>query len=347
MKNFLSYLWKTLYKNESVVEAGRTISWWQPLILVIFAIFISIIPTFTSAYTADGGAFISSPTYNIDDGLTQFSAFLNEKDFAFDIDSETKTINSDENKISLLEWNTALGSDEEFIPAPWTFEQEVMDVIDGISQTSTTRTILEVYNFTDFEATDLIVENINRILMKDPLLGYNTDTTNPEFTFTTLDTVTKTNSFMIIAKSTYAIYKFPYASTSYTSTSGNYNNQEISSLKELSTIDSWKTFVRQGYIDNKNYITLLQTGIVAAVNAGIVILMGLMLFIMTRGKNNPYRDIKFIEANKMAWWASFSPALISLVLGYTLSSLATVAFVMCYGIRVMFLSMKNLRPQYK
>ena len=88
----------------------------------------------------------------------------------------------------------------------------------------------------------------------------------------------------------------------------------------------------------------MQLGIISAVNAGIVLIMGFMLWILTRGKNNPYRLFTVWEAFKMAFWACISPALITVALGFLITNFAATMFPLLVGVRIMWMSMKSLRP---
>ena len=81
------------------------------------------------------------------------------------------------------------------------------------------------------------------------------------------------------------------------------------------------------------------------VNVGLTVFMGIMLFILTRGKNNPFRIYSFWETQKIAYWASPSPSVIGMAMGFLLASFAQVTFPLVMGLRVMWLSMRTLRPE--
>ena len=74
----------------------------------------------------------------------------------------------------------------------------------------------------------------------------------------------------------------------------------------------------------------------------------LLIFLLTRGKNNPLKStIKWYHGFGISTWLSMTPALLSLVLGFFLSNFAMMIYILTFGIRCMWLSMKNLRPQYE
>ena len=73
--------------------------------------------------------------------------------------------------------------------------------------------------------------------------------------------------------------------------------------------------------------------------------MGLMVFLLTRGKTNPFRIYTFWDCQKIAYWAVPAPSVISLALGFFMSNFALVSFALVVGLRVMWLSMRTLRPE--
>ena len=87
------------------------------------------------------------------------------------------------------------------------------------------------------------------------------------------------------------------------------------------------------------------TGIAAGIFSGVIVLFGLILFLLTRGKRNPYRIFTIWDCWKIAAYASLAPGILALGVGFFVSSFALFAFVFLYGIRIMWLSMKSLSPQ--
>jgi maltodextrin utilization protein YvdJ len=72
--------------------------------------------------------------------------------------------------------------------------------------------------------------------------------------------------------------------------------------------------------------------------------MGLMIFLLTRGKKNIFHIYTFGDCEKIAAWSMVSPALLSLILGFIFTDYAMMFFIILLGLRVMWLSMKQLRP---
>ena len=79
---------------------------------------------------------------------------------------------------------------------------------------------------------------------------------------------------------------------------------------------------------------------------GLVFVMGLLVFVLTRGKNNMFNYLTFIDTQKIVWWACLTPAILAMILGFILTNFAQMMFIVLLGLRVMWISMKQLRPQY-
>ena len=94
--------------------------------------------------------------------------------------------------------------------------------------------------------------------------------------------------------------------------------------------------------DAKWKTTLIYFG----VYAGLMFFLGLMVFLLTRGKNNPFSSLNFWVCQKIAWWSAFSPAVLGMILGFVLSgnTIGSMAFVLLASLRIMWLSMRQLRP---
>ena len=103
------------------------------------------------------------------------------------------------------------------------------------------------------------------------------------------------------------------------------------------------------YLNQKKRTLWTNTGIYAAIYAGIILFLGLMVFILTRGKNNPFKFLNIWHCQKIVWWASFTPAVLGTVLALIFAGnmIGQMAFILLISLRVMWLSMKQLRPVYQ
>ena len=102
----------------------------------------------------------------------------------------------------------------------------------------------------------------------------------------------------------------------------------------------------EAYLNQKKRTVWGNFGIYAGIYAGIILFLGLMLFVLTRGKTNPFRSLNVWHCQKIAWWAAFTPAILGMILAFVFSGnmIGQMAFILLISLRVMWLSMKQLRP---
>lgn len=108
--------------------------------------------------------------------------------------------------------------------------------------------------------------------------------------------------------------------------------------------NNFKSFLNNTYKNNKIKSAWIQVGITTGVNAGITIILSLVVFLMTRGKNNPNRVIKWYQCFLICFYAALCPGLLTLIFGFLLSGMEIMLYVLTFGVRVMWMSVRNLRP---
>ena len=111
-----------------------------------------------------------------------------------------------------------------------------------------------------------------------------------------------------------------------------------------STWANFKGLIRKLYNQTRLRSAGVQLGVTSAINATIVLIMGFMVWILTRGKNNPYRLFTVWHGFATGFWAAFTPALLTLGLGFLIKNFASMMFPLLTGVRIMWLTMKSLRP---
>ena len=90
--------------------------------------------------------------------------------------------------------------------------------------------------------------------------------------------------------------------------------------------------------------TFVTSGIYLAIFAGLSIFMGLLMWVMTRGKRNPNNYFSIWLCLKIEARLGLAPGLITFIMGLFLTQYASMIFILTLGLRVMWISMKELRP---
>lgn len=357
----LGLIFRSLYKNDVCVEAGRKYAWWAALLIFLFSTIVSIIPITTTTLTVDGGSILTGANYELDESLYRFISDLNQGELLFE---------DDENGINTLTSNVGNAYNVPIYERSGTFtENETGD--DGSSEivTSEKKVIFQVYDLTVFPNYKEKDENENVTMPSF------TDVVNLIVTGATLpdnyvdiiptyeenkDKQNRDTSFLALGKYNYAVYLYDSNGNLKAATSGDYVRLTISDLSNISALSEassdnirenvlsgWQMFFRFGYEGIKLSSAGIQISISLGVNSGMILIMSLILFVMTRGKKNPFKVYKYYEFLKICCWIALSPAILALILGYLLpSTFGMFSFILVYGVRGMFLSIKQFRPQY-
>ena len=327
---------RTLYKNDAIVSVATSTKWFWSIILFVLSAIISVIPITVQTSQTQGNTYINGGVsdafcYGLDDYVnnsTDEQSVIFTKDGL--LDGATK--NSQRYNSFYMQGDA---SKNVYKPL-FSYERNGSNMLD-------------IYVVSDAtEAGDMELKGSLEELK-----------------------YIRTSSFILFTRN--AVYSRTYkSSTASTSLSGNFNHlveafpslegRNTFSLKDVLTnnvsttasisekqdayLDNFKKFSDYAYIDQRTKQTWVSFGIYIGINGGLMLIMGLVTFLMTRGKNNPNKSIKFLECFSMAFWAGLSPALLSLILGFLVPSFGMMTFLMFYSFRIMFLSMKHLRPAY-
>ncbi|MCR5079032.1 MAG: hypothetical protein K6B65_03820 [Bacilli bacterium] len=334
----------TLISNNCVVEAGRTFHWWIPLLLGILSVILALVPNFVIGLNTDvGNNFIGSNTYGFENGLVQFGDYLedNKTDVSFIIKNKEMTVTGWESDYwysYASEAPITSGDDSVVVQPTYTYGFEVFyndSSVTGISDTDYRTRVLKNCNpITDTQRTN-----------------------NPDGSTTS----TYRTNFIIFNKTNFVYGKFPRNTTTagstyigyYDAVEDGYNLLSLFTLKEGTAWGSraatdeiranWKSFFTKSYESTKISSVWSMAGIMFGVNTGVILLFGFVIWLMTRGKMNPFRSVKVVEAFCMAGWAAPSCAILSMI-GFALTGYAAFIFIFLYGIRIMWMSMRALRP---
>lgn len=343
---------KTLFSNDACIKAARE---WKgvrnviPVVVALASVVVALVPYFVQQNKAQGSTIVlASPTGNYELGLASMvhSLAYDSNDVAR---SEPITLTVDANgKLSFKDETADFRTNGTGAERWYTLTRMEEDK-DGDMQT---RRVFEAF-FNDSASVDDVTFFTRLDKNENPYTG-------------------ETRTMQVGTENT--VYQCSYIAFGKESVRFRRRNEltvangltgSYEALKGMSITDLAKSealagvqTIDQKYIDDvKTYFTdfinksfepakksalWMYTGIFFGVDAGAIILFGFMLFLMTRGKRNPFRIYTFWETQKMAYWASFTPALLSLI-GFAIPNMAFIMFFFIYGFRMMWMSMKSMR----
>lgn len=334
----LKLILASLFKNDAALN-GRHQKWWVAVILFFASVVLALVPSFTAVAGTSGDDIFNKTQYNFDVGLLKFTESIESNGIDLVVTSGELT-NPTDNWIS-------------------TYTDKV--VVNGVDN--------HYFSYKDVEDKELfrvyyngnISTNASRDLNAH-LVGLTYDVAKPE---------TKIVSFIILGKTNFYAYIYnPNTATNGNTYTASYGGLFIdvatgTNLRTFATQDlagnaisrtgdynayrsaiteSWSHLFSEGYQSVKQDLLWGTTGIYAAIYAVITLFMALIIFVLTRGKSNPYNFFKLTDSLKVASWTAFSPAVITLIIGFLFPAYAQMSFIMLVGIRVMWMSMKTFRP---
>ena len=351
-KNILINSFKGIISNQACIDNGKEAPWWLAVLFLIFSVLIPLIPNHIQMSQSYGSSFLANGSFGMDIGLARASAQLKK---------EGKTLGFTDK--GLLTYSGT--------------ERDQEAIFKSVSQVN------NQFNFKLYytEAEGSGFNSLYNIISKTQYKEGTTDIYNKE---TDADYYAYTPSFVLLSTKTIAAATFKENTTKmagqlYVSNGGlNWSNTKKTDLVEravakftdengdpltdFSTLDLatisqdnvkaaykvWKAIFNETYIQQRDKAKWTNTLIYLGVYAGLMFFLGLMVFLLTRGKNNPFRVYNFWICQKIAYFLGFTPAVLALILGFIFAAnfIGQMAFIMLLSLRVMWASMRQLRPVY-
>ena len=343
-KRNLANVFKSIVSNQAAIDGAKEAPVFIAIIFLLLSIFLPLIPIMVTINSYYGSSFVATYNFSADQGLA----------------STTKSLVADgyEFKVS--------GGQLSFYKDGTEFDTKGNELVASHKLTDGTK---EYYNFM-FYVTNRTGQELVDYVSVISAMQYESGTTKERTTDKIdieryeKDNVTfYTPSFIILAKETMGVQLFKYNST--TAAAASYGGldwtktAEGNLLTRMATVEpkegvsetelifnNWRTVFDETYANQKVRTFWTQTGIYAGVYAGLIVFMGLMVFILTRGKSNPNRNINFFVAQKIAWWAAFTPSILGMILAFIMpgNAIGQMGFIIFVSLRTMWLSMRQLRP---
>ena len=332
----------SLVSNASAMRGAKAGPLWLTIVMFFLAILLPIIPIFVQQATTNGSTFLDKYSYNLDRTVTSVAMDLkNNRNAEFIIgEDHLLTIKEGENVVNFNDY----GSDNiyaSYISFPGTDhpEYELVVYLSTAETDKEKENFLNEVNLINFawnstyrtdSATSIYHPNMIVFFRSGVYVSIYADTGTNVISnsfigdFKTIapgnDYLTKFLTVKDVAQNLYDV---------------NYTNGVYANFKKFMD-KSYETLK----IKNTGLTCLLYFGIFF----GASLLMGLLMFLLTRGKNNPNNYFSLWLCLKIQGRLSFCPGLLTMIVGFFLTSQIPLFMIMLLGLRVMWISMKELRP---
>lgn len=333
-----------LVNNAAAIRGAKNGPLWLTIAMFVLSILLPIIPIFTVQAAVTGSFFLNNYSYGLEKHVTSIALDLKENRNAEFIVGEDHLLSVTENNVPVdfddygtlqpyAAYTNAVTNQYDFlvflVDAPTTSDKRVINtnIVTMFYALGTTQASTSSDNVYRPSYMILYKDGIYVALFKgnsiDPIANsYVGDfkTTEPTNTFLTDLLTVKDKDGQLVAAS--------IISAEYTD----------------GVLNNFKRILNTSYETQKVYNMWMSSGVYAAVFLGLGILMGFLMWVLTRGKNNPNNYFSWWLCAKIEARLAFAPALITLVVGFFLASQAPLIYIMTLGVRVMWISMKELRP---
>lgn len=336
----------TLVSNQCCIDAGKSLPWWIAIILGLVGSFIPVIPVMVNIAKTNGDSFISN-TYN----------------YSFDRNATIANIQLKNANIEFV-----VGDDHMLTY----YENGKADNPAGSKLlTSYTNPITNQYEIRTYWLSDSGTKTVNdyyqQIVAEQYILGSTTPKSNSDAEGTNY----YTPSYLFYYKEGNGLYLAKANSTAAASKfSGDFANvapntklvermltvegkdiptdtSDIAPEYIVGVYNNYKAFYNESYYAIKTRSLIYSTFIYWGIYAGLTLFLGLLIFLLTRGKRNFNNYLKWWQCMAIAGWACFTPGLLAMVLGFLMVNYAIMFFILLMGVRTMWLSMKQLSPSYQ
>jgi hypothetical protein len=333
----------SLFRNDAVMLGGKQ-PWYWALGLFLASTVIATLPSYTSSANLQGSDIITKTSYGLEEGLQAFSEVLYEQNMQLTI--QENVVNGVTTK-QLINTGTLFSdyfsdfNDEGFYYFEtlgrfrFYYQGNATDADrkDFITAKLALPSGSDVKSFVFFgtEFINAYVYNPTESLAGN--LAGTSFTRTFESIYTTLPANTQLHEFVLRDVNGTL---FPY-------------EQRLSSGEAYEAYQNriatrWTNFFDTAFMSYKNDLVWSTTSVMYVGNVIMAFFMSILVFIMTRGKTNPNRAMSVLEAFKIGAWSLFSPAVLTYVAGLFFPELASTAFVLFVGLRMMWLSSSYLRP---
>ena len=342
----LKNIFGSLFSNKCAIEAGKSLPFWSSILVAILGVGLAVTPIIVNAGRSKGSdALNGTYTYNIERKVAIAAVTLNNNNVRMEVDANHKLTYY---KNDVAQNDNVKGS--ELLMAHVNYSSKEYEV--------------RAYFVNDYDGKTYS-ENASEIMKTQYVVG----STTPKSDTDPSDTKYYIPATLFFYADGFGAYTYKLNTTTSASTFvGDYINVEPCELiKTFATVNgaipatideisnpgyeagvlgNLKAFYDKAYLQIWSRTLLYSSTIYTAVYLGLVILLGLLMFVITRGKKNFNNYLKWYQCMFIACWCSFTPGLLSLVLGFIFPAYSVMMFILFMGVRTMWLTMKQLSPTY-
>lgn len=332
----------SLVNNKCAMDAGLNMPVWLTVIMGLIGPALAMVPIIVGVANTSGSAAVPATNYSLDRNLAISIVDLNQSKTTLELKDHMLTYYKDgqaSNQVGKIELTTYVNSltNQYDVRTYFLVGSEEKSVNDLYKDIINEEFVLGTTNIkSDVDPSDTQYYKPTTIAFYKDGFGFSVYKTN-----TTTSGASFVGDFVNVPDG------------ELISRIGTINNVLPTTYEEIKDqsylngmIKNFKQFLDESYVEIKNRSFLYTTTIYYAVYLGLVLLLGFLVFLLTRGKNNFNNYLKWYQCLAISAWLCITPGILSLGLGFVFSSYSVMMFILFMGIRTMWLSMKQLSPTY-
>ena len=333
----------SLINNAAAIRGAKNGPLWLTILFFVFSLLLPVLPVFISQINIKGSSFINTYSYGLEKYIPTIATELKNNKVELSINEEHYLTIKEDNKT--VEY-TSYGSDRAYAK----YENSVTHQYDFMVY------IADAPKNADKKAVNTAISAKKYTLNSTTESEEKTGTYTPSYMILYRDgiyvVIYSANSTKPLVSSYLGDFKTTKATDAglaYLLTVKDKDGKEVAanladSAYTNGVLNNFKTILNKSYETLKIGNTWGTSGIYLGIFAGLSIVMGFLMWILTRGKNNPNNYYTPWLTMKIAARLGLSPAIITLIVGFFLVQQAPLIFILTLGLRVMWVSMKELRP---
>ena len=333
----------SLVNNASAIRGAKNGPLWLTILFFIFSLILPIIPLFVQQATTKGSSFLNNYSQGLERYVTSIAVDFESQNVEFGIDEE--------HMLSVSENGTAVdfanyGSANPYavykndVTKQYEFVVYLSDATTNKEKTAVNTLITTTYY--GLGGTEKVASADNAYIPSYMILFKNG----------VYVAIYGVDSTKVAAYSYNGDFKTIAANDKCLATLLTVKDKEgndvapsiISKAYTEGVYKNFKTFLNKSYDTLKIKNTWVTSAIYLGIFFGLNVIMGFLMWLLTRGKNNPNNYYSPWLTEKIQARMALAPALITLVVGFFLTSQTMLIYIITIGMRVMWVSMKELRP---
>lgn len=340
-KENLKRTFGSLINNACAVDGAKYSPWWIGLIMFILGLLLPILPLFVTSAKTQGVSFMANYEYGLGMDKT-FGEAINNIDGLLTFNNSDKTIDFTPSSTFTASESDMIGS---YVATSGTTNGQYdlriyySDTTDAnvMSAFVTAKESIKYIKGTTTVAQD----GETNVYTPSSIYFFKSSFTMDIYASNTIDKKALMSNLADLNCLDYSDnagdLKAYFVGTSFDKTNRDNRLNSVKNLKEFINITYESTRTKSMWIGSLIYL---------GVYFGMNFFMVLMIFLMSRGKNNPNRVLNFWHCIKIDWWQCFCPGLLGMIFGFIFPAQATMFYVMFLALRTMWLTMRELKPQY-